>query len=61
VVEEEPDPSIPETTNQTTRDLTPSKTLTSKNLQQEFELLSLNLGSVKAEGLTSGFTTNKQR
>ena len=39
---------------QTTRDSTPSKTLTNKTLQQEFELLSLNLGSVKAEGLTSG-------
>ena len=40
--------------NVTTRDSTPSKTLTNKTLQQEFELLSLNLGSVKAEGLTAG-------
>lgn len=41
--------------DQNTRDSTPSKTLTNKTLQQEFELLSLNnLGSVKAEGLTSG-------
>ena len=37
-----------------TRDSTPSKTLTNKTLQQEFEVLSLNLGSVKAEGLMSG-------
>ncbi len=37
-----------------TRDSTPSKTLTNKTLQQEFELLSLNLGCVKAEGLASG-------
>ena len=32
---------------------TPSKTLTNNTLQQEFEVLSLNLGSVKAEGLSS--------
>ena len=35
------------------RDSTPSKTLTRNTLQQEFELLTLNLGSVKAEGLSS--------
>ena len=35
------------------RDSTPSKTLTNNTLQQEFEVLSLNLGSVKAEGLSS--------
>ena len=34
------------------RDSTPSKTLTRNTLQQEFELLTLNLGSVKAEGLS---------
>ena len=43
-----------EPTSDATRDSTPSKTLTNKTLQQEFELLNLNLGSVKAEGLTSG-------
>ena len=45
ITEEQPGASI---------DSTPSKTLTNKTLQQEFELLNLNLGSVKAEGLTSG-------
>ena len=36
------------------RDSTPSKTLTRNTLLQEFELLNLNLGSVKADGLTDG-------
>ena len=50
-------PSEPEETPTSPRDSTPSKTLTNKTLQQEFELLNLKLGSqisVKAEGLTSG-------
>ena len=49
-----PSHQVDELTSEGTRDSTPSKTLTNKTLQQEFELLNLNLGSVKAEGLTTG-------
>ena len=53
----EPPPQHPEELSEeicstSPRDSTPSKTLTRNTLQQEFELLTLNLGSVKAEGLS---------
>ena len=57
VPEEQSEVSSPqdnELYSESTRDSTPSQTLTNKTLQQEFELLNLNLGSVKAEGLTTG-------
>lgn len=54
VVEASPHPEelSEEICSSSPRDSTPSKTLTRNTLQQEFELLTLNLGSVKAEGLS---------